>query len=70
VARGATLAEAYTRAFDCDRTSAFGGIVALNQPLDADGQEIAEIFTEVVIAPDATDETQKRFSRRRRTCAC
>ncbi len=38
VARGATLAEAYQRAYDCDRTSAFGGIVALNQPLDgADG---------------------------------
>jgi phosphoribosylaminoimidazolecarboxamide formyltransferase/IMP cyclohydrolase len=35
VARGETLAEAYSRAFDCDRTSAFGGIVALNQTLDA-----------------------------------
>jgi AICAR transformylase/IMP cyclohydrolase PurH len=35
VAQGATLAEAYARAYDCDRTSAFGGIVALNQPLDA-----------------------------------
>ena len=34
VATGATLAEAYSRAFDCDRTSAFGGIIALNQPLD------------------------------------
>jgi len=34
VARGATLVEAYTNAFDCDRTSAFGGIVALNMPLD------------------------------------
>ena len=35
VATGATLAEAYARAYDCDRTSAFGGIIALNQPLDA-----------------------------------
>ena len=54
VARGATLAEAYGRAFDCDRTSAFGGIVALNQPLDGEtAQAIAGIFTEVVIAPGA-----------------
>ncbi|MFD0982426.1 bifunctional phosphoribosylaminoimidazolecarboxamide formyltransferase/IMP cyclohydrolase [Tropicimonas aquimaris] len=60
VARGATLAEAYSRAFDCDRTSAFGGIIALNQPLDGPTAErIAEIFTEVVIAPDA-DEAAKR----------
>jgi phosphoribosylaminoimidazolecarboxamide formyltransferase/IMP cyclohydrolase len=63
VARGATLAEAYTRAFDCDRTSAFGGIVALNQPLDAEtAEEIVEIFTEVVIAPDATDEAKAVFA--------
>ncbi len=54
VARGATLAEAYARAFDCDRTSAFGGIIALNQTLDAATAEaITGIFTEVVIAPDA-----------------
>ncbi|MEM6758094.1 MAG: bifunctional phosphoribosylaminoimidazolecarboxamide formyltransferase/IMP cyclohydrolase [Pseudomonadota bacterium] len=54
VARGATLQEAYTRAFDCDRTSAFGGIIALNQPLDGPtAQAIAGIFTEVVIAPGA-----------------
>ena len=54
VARGATLAEAYRRAFDCDRTSAFGGIVALNRPLDREtAEEIVRIFTEVVIAPGA-----------------
>jgi phosphoribosylaminoimidazolecarboxamide formyltransferase/IMP cyclohydrolase len=54
VALGATLAEAYQKAFDCDRTSAFGGIVALNQPLDAaTATAITEIFTEVVIAPGA-----------------
>ncbi|MDG4650546.1 bifunctional phosphoribosylaminoimidazolecarboxamide formyltransferase/IMP cyclohydrolase [Roseibacterium sp. SDUM158017] len=63
VARGATLAEAYTRAFDCDRTSAFGGIVALNRTLDAEtADRIAEIFTEVVIAPDATDEAIAVFA--------
>lgn len=62
VARGATLAEAYQAAFDCDRTSAFGGIIALNQTLDKEtAEKIVEIFTEVVIAPDATDEARKVF---------
>ncbi len=60
VARGATLVEAYRKAFDCDRTSAFGGIVALNQPLDVETAEaIAQIFTEVVIAPGASDAAER-----------
>jgi phosphoribosylaminoimidazolecarboxamide formyltransferase / IMP cyclohydrolase len=63
VATGATLTEAYQRAFDCDRTSAFGGIVALNQPLDGPTAErIAEIFTEVVIAPGADDAARAVFA--------
>ena len=63
VARGETLAEAYRRAFDCDRTSAFGGIVALNRPLDgATAEEIVQIFTEVVIAPDADEDARKVFA--------
>ena len=63
VATGETLAQAYTRAFDCDRTSAFGGIIALNQPLDADtAREITGIFTEVVIAPGASDEARAIFA--------
>src|SRR6056297_1591625 len=63
VARGATLKEAYMRAFDCDRTSAFGGIIALNQPLDgATAEEICQIFTEVVIAPSADDEAKAVFA--------
>ena len=63
VATGATLAEAYARAYDCDRTSAFGGIVALNQPLDAaTAEKIVEIFTEVVIAPGASDEAKAIFA--------
>ncbi|WP_068119351.1 bifunctional phosphoribosylaminoimidazolecarboxamide formyltransferase/IMP cyclohydrolase [Tropicimonas marinistellae] len=62
VARGASLEEAYRRAFDCDRTSAFGGIIALNQTLDAaTAAAIAEIFTEVVIAPDADDGAREVF---------
>jgi phosphoribosylaminoimidazolecarboxamide formyltransferase/IMP cyclohydrolase len=63
VATGATLVEAYQKAFDCDRTSAFGGIVALNQPLDAEtAAKIVEIFTEVVIAPGASDEAKEIFA--------
>ncbi|MCB1390416.1 MAG: bifunctional phosphoribosylaminoimidazolecarboxamide formyltransferase/IMP cyclohydrolase [Rhodobacteraceae bacterium] len=63
VARGVTLLDAYKAAFDCDRTSAFGGIVALNQPLDAEtAQEITGIFTEVVIAPGASDEAKAIFA--------
>ena len=63
VARGDSAADAYRRAFDCDRTSAFGGIIALNTTLDGEtAQAISEIFTEVVIAPDATDEAKAVFA--------
>ncbi len=66
VARAGSVVEAYRRAFDCDRTSAFGGIIALNQTLDADtARAITEIFTEVVIAPDATDEAKAIFAERK-----
>jgi phosphoribosylaminoimidazolecarboxamide formyltransferase/IMP cyclohydrolase len=57
VAEGENLADAYRKALACDSTSAFGGIVALNRPLDADAAKaITEIFTEVIIAPDASAE--------------
>jgi len=63
VARGATLIEAYKAAFDCDRTSAFGGIVAFNQELDEEtAKEMAGIFTEVVIAPGASDAAKAVFA--------
>lgn len=63
VGKGATLKEAYLRAYQCDQTSAFGGIVALNQPLDAEtAEEIVKIFTEVVIAPGASDEAKAIFA--------
>jgi phosphoribosylaminoimidazolecarboxamide formyltransferase/IMP cyclohydrolase len=63
VARSDTLEDAYRAAFDCDRTSAFGGIVALNRPLDADtARAIAEIFTEVVIAPGVSEEAAEIFA--------
>jgi phosphoribosylaminoimidazolecarboxamide formyltransferase/IMP cyclohydrolase len=57
VAEGASLVEAYRKALTCDPVSAFGGIVALNRPLDAEAaRAITEIFTEVIIAPDASEE--------------
>ncbi|MDG1130316.1 MAG: bifunctional phosphoribosylaminoimidazolecarboxamide formyltransferase/IMP cyclohydrolase, partial [Paracoccaceae bacterium] len=63
VARGTSLKDAYARAFDCDRTSAFGGIIALNSPLDAaTAEEIAQIFTEVVIAPGADQDARDIFA--------
>jgi phosphoribosylaminoimidazolecarboxamide formyltransferase/IMP cyclohydrolase len=63
VARGDSLAEAYKKAFQCDQTSAFGGIIALNQPLDGPtAEEISGIFTEVVIAPGADDAARKVFA--------
>src|SRR6202795_1615946 len=57
VAEGDSLVDAYRKALLCDPVSAFGGIVALNRTLDADAaRAITEIFTEVIIAPDATAE--------------
>jgi phosphoribosylaminoimidazolecarboxamide formyltransferase/IMP cyclohydrolase len=57
VAEGADLVGAYQKALACDSTSAFGGIVALNRTMDAEAaRAITEIFTEVIIAPDATEE--------------
>ncbi|MCA1726697.1 MAG: bifunctional phosphoribosylaminoimidazolecarboxamide formyltransferase/IMP cyclohydrolase, partial [Actinobacteria bacterium] len=48
-----SLEQAYRRAVECDPTSAFGGVVACNTPVDAaTARAITEIFTEVVVAPD------------------
>ncbi len=59
VAEGASLKEAYLAALRCDPVSAFGGIVALNRALDAaTAREIIQIFTEVIIAPDADEEAR------------
>jgi phosphoribosylaminoimidazolecarboxamide formyltransferase/IMP cyclohydrolase len=57
VAEGDSITQAYERALRCDPVSAFGGIVALNRPLDGEAaRKIVEIFTEVIIAPDASEE--------------
>jgi phosphoribosylaminoimidazolecarboxamide formyltransferase/IMP cyclohydrolase len=60
VAEGKDLLDAYRKALACDPVSAFGGIVALNRTLDAEAaRAIVEIFTEVIIAPDATEDAIK-----------
>lgn len=66
VATGATLVEAYEAALACDSVSAFGGIIALNRPLDgATARAISGIFTEVVVAPDADEEARAIFAQKK-----
>ena len=66
IAEGIDLVGAYRKALACDSTSAFGGIVALNRTLDAEAaRAITEIFTEVIIAPDATEEAVAIVAARR-----
>ncbi|MGQ7830466.1 bifunctional phosphoribosylaminoimidazolecarboxamide formyltransferase/IMP cyclohydrolase [Altererythrobacter sp. Z27] len=66
VAQAATLSEAWEAALQCDSVSAFGGIVAVNRELDgATAEEIAKIFTEVVIAPSVSDEAREVFAKKK-----
>jgi phosphoribosylaminoimidazolecarboxamide formyltransferase/IMP cyclohydrolase len=63
VAKGSSLQEAYLSALACDSTSAFGGIIAMNGALDlATAEEISKIFTEVIIAPDASADAIAHLS--------
>ena len=66
VASAATLVDAWQGALQCDSVSAFGGIVAVNRPLDgATAEAIANIFTEVVVAPDADEAAIAAFARKK-----
>jgi len=66
VATRASLTEAWREALACDSVSAFGGIVATNRPLDAATAEaIADIFTEVVVAPEADEAAKAIFARKK-----
>jgi phosphoribosylaminoimidazolecarboxamide formyltransferase/IMP cyclohydrolase len=63
VAVGASAHEAYTKALKTDPTSAFGGIIAFNRPLDAGTAEaVARQFVEVIIAPVITPEARAIFA--------
>ncbi|MEZ5707806.1 MAG: bifunctional phosphoribosylaminoimidazolecarboxamide formyltransferase/IMP cyclohydrolase [Blastomonas sp.] len=66
VASADTLAEAYRAALECDSVSAFGGIIAVNRPLDGPTAEaISGIFTEVVCAPAADDAARAVFAKKK-----
>ncbi len=66
VAEGADMLDNWRRALACDPVSAYGGIVALNRPLDREvAEEIARLFLEVVIAPEITGEAQALLAGRK-----
>lgn len=66
VATGSSLLEAYKNALECDSVSAFGGIIAVNRPLDGPTAEaMCDIFTEVVAAPDADEAARAAFARKK-----
>lgn len=63
---GASQKEAFTKAFDCDSKSAFGGIVGFNKPLDGEtAEQMKKIFFEVIIAPDFTPEAVAAFKKKK-----
>ncbi len=62
-ATGATLAEAYKRALECDPVSAFGGVIGVNRPVDAAAaEEMAKLFVEAIAAPSFTAEAREKFA--------
>jgi phosphoribosylaminoimidazolecarboxamide formyltransferase/IMP cyclohydrolase len=64
-ALGDTIVEAYQKAFNADATSAFGGIVALNRPIDAaTAKELTKTFLECVVAPDCDAEAQQILTKK------
>ena len=66
VAVGKTYLDAYLRALACDPDSRFGGIIALNGTLDGEtAAKIAEIVTDVIVVPHATDEAKAEITRRK-----
>jgi phosphoribosylaminoimidazolecarboxamide formyltransferase / IMP cyclohydrolase len=61
----ADIADAYRRAYECDPKSAYGGVVAVNRPLDAEtAEQIAAIFVEVVVAPGFRPEALEVIGRK------
>lgn len=69
IAVGTDIAQAHRKAHECDPVSAFGGIIATNRPVTLEmARTVADIFTEVVVAPGSTT-MPSRCSRRRRTSA-
>ncbi|MEU6116051.1 bifunctional phosphoribosylaminoimidazolecarboxamide formyltransferase/IMP cyclohydrolase [Streptomyces sp. NPDC047117] len=66
IAIGADVAEAHRKAHACDPLSAFGGVIAVNRPVSvAMAEQVAEIFTEVIVAPDYEDGAVEVLSRKK-----
>jgi phosphoribosylaminoimidazolecarboxamide formyltransferase/IMP cyclohydrolase len=62
-ATGKTLAEAYKRALECDPVSAFGGVIGVNRPIDAEAaEEMHKLFLEVIAAPSFDEAAKARFA--------
>ena len=62
-ATGKTLAEAYKRALECDPVSAFGGVIGVNRPVDAEAaEEMHKLFLEVIAAPSFDEAAKSRFA--------
>src|SRR5438309_4823012 len=62
-ATGKTLAEAYKKALECDPVSAFGGVIGVNRPIDADAaEEMAKLFLEVIAAPEFEEAAKGKFA--------
>ena len=65
IATGADVAEAHRKAHECDPVSAFGGVIAVNAPVSlAMAEQVAEIFTEVIVAPGYEDGAVEVLSRK------
>jgi phosphoribosylaminoimidazolecarboxamide formyltransferase/IMP cyclohydrolase len=62
-ATGKTLAKAYKRALECDPVSAFGGVIGVNHPIDAEAaEEMHKLFLEVIAAPSFDEAAKARFA--------
>src|SRR4029077_4676725 len=60
------ITTAYRKAYECDKVSAFGGVVAVNRPLDrATAEQIVQVVTHVVIAPEVLDDARDVLARRK-----
>ncbi|CAM5541682.1 Bifunctional purine biosynthesis protein PurH OS=Streptomyces tendae OX=1932 GN=purH PE=3 SV=1 [Streptomyces tendae] len=66
IAVGADVAEAHRKAHDCDPLSAYGGVIAVNRPVSKEmAEQVAEIFTEVIVAPDYEDGALEALTKKK-----
>ena len=63
---GTSILDAYTKALACDPVSAFGGVIGINRPVEADAaEEIAKLFVEAIVAPSFSPEARERFAKKK-----